>query len=78
MPPFYHPYSYSAYDIYKCSLIKLIFCYYGFNYFENYGDRIVSYIVGVMESNYGKDVREWEILDETDLADYIKEMNIHA
>lgn len=78
MPPIYYTYSYNAYETYKYSLIKLICCCYGLTYFENYGDRIILYIVGVMESNYGKDVREWEILDETDLADYIKEMNVHA
>ena len=64
MHPFSYIYSYDAYDNYK--------------YFLKYGDEIVLYIVGIMESNYGEDVRNWEILDETDLADYIKEMDIHA
>jgi hypothetical protein len=78
MPPFSYTYSYNAYDNYKYALMKLICCYYGLTYLQNYGDRIVLYIIGVMESNYGKNVEDWEILDQIDLADYIKEMNIHA
>ena len=78
MPPFSYTYSYNAYDNYKFSLMKLICYCYGINYLENYGNKIVLYIMGVMESNYGKDVEDWEILDKTDLADYIKEMDIHA
>lgn len=73
-----YTYTYSAYENYKYSLIKLICYYYGFTYLENYGDKIVLYIIGVMESNYGKDVSNWEVLDKTDLADYIKEMDLHA
>lgn len=78
MPPLSYSYSYNIYDVYKQNLMKLICCCYGLNYLKNYGDRIVLYIVGVMESNYGKDVRNWEVLDETDLADYIKKMDLHA
>lgn len=78
MPPLPYSYSYNIYDVYKQNLMKLICCCYGWNYLKNYGDKIVLYIIGVMESNYGKDIEDWEILDETDLADYIKEMDIHA
>lgn len=80
MPPssYTYTYTYNAYENYKFSLMKLICCYYGLNYLENYGDRIVLYITAAMESNYGKDVEDWEVLDKTDLADYIKEMDLHA
>ena len=80
MPPFSYTYtySYSNYDMYKYSLTKLIACCYGLNYLKSYGDKIVLYIMGVMESNYGKNVENWEVLEETELADYIKEMDLYA
>ena len=72
MPPFSYAYSYDAYDNYKWSLKKLIHCRYGLSYFLKYGDEIVLYIVGIMESNYGEDIRNWEILDETTLLEYLE------
>ena len=78
MPPFSYAYSYDDYFKYSYSLMSLICCCYGIVYFKNYGDKIVSYIIEVMEFNYGKDVKNWEILDKTELADYIKEIDFYA
>ena len=80
MPPFSYTYTYSFddYDTYKHSLMNLIYCCYGSSYLKNYGDKIISYIMVVMESNYGKNVKNWEVLEETELADYIKEIDFYA